>query len=224
MENIFNTLASSPLFKGIDASKLEKLFENKTYHLKKYSKNEFVAFCNDRCEKLMILISGSVRGEMTDFSDKLIKIEDMTAPAPIAAAFIFGNKNHIPVDVIANEPTTILVIPKNTLLQLLQTERIFLQNFLDNISNRAQFLSQKIRFLSFKTIREKIAHYLLTLSGKDNSAITLPGSRTEIANLFGIARPSLARVFKELEDENLIRINQKEIEILDREKLKTLLG
>ena len=223
-ENIFDILSGSPLFHGLDSLRLQKLFENKTYQIKHYNKNEYVALCNDSCEKLMILISGSVRGEMTDFSGKIIKIEDIHAPFPIAAAFVFGKNNRIPVDIIVNEPTTIMVIPKDVLLRLLQTELNFLKNFLEVISNRAQFLSQKISFLSFKTIKGKIAYYLLDLAGNERMTLSLPVSYTNLAAVFGVTRPSLARAFKELENENLIRIRQKEIYILDKEKLRILLG
>ncbi len=224
MGNIFDILSGSPLFKGMDTSRLKELFENKTYHIKKFLKNEYVAFSNDPCEKLMILISGSVRGEMTEYSGKIIKIEDIVAPSPIATAFLFGKNNRVPVDIIANEQTSIMIIPKDVLIQLLQNERIFLQNFLNVISNRAQFLSQKINFLSFKTIKEKIAYYLLDLSGSERSTFYLPVSQTSLASFFGVTRPSLARAFKELENENMILVNQKEIHIPDREKLKKVLG
>ncbi len=171
----------------------------------------------------LIVVSGSVRGEMTDFSGKKLKIEDIAAPRPLAAAFIFGRENRFPVDIIANEPASIMIIPRDVLIFLLQNSEVILKNYLNTISSRAQFLSGKIRFLSFKTIREKIANYILMHSAKDDQTFTLDQSQTELADFFGVTRPSLARTLARMEEEGMIRTKRREITILNREKLNNLL-
>jgi CRP-like cAMP-binding protein len=173
---------------------------------------------------MLIVIKGSVRGEMTDFSGKKLKIEDIVAPRPLAAAFIFGRENRYPVDIIANEPATILSIPRDVLIYLLQHSQVILQNYLNAISSRTQFLSNKIRFLSFKTIREKITHYLLNNLRKDSDTVILNQSQTELADFFGVTRPSLARAQAEMEDDGLLRVERRTITILNKEKLNKLLN
>ena len=49
--------------------------------------------------RLVILTKGSVRGEMIDYSGRLIKVEDITAPRAIAPLFLFGEQNRYPVEV-----------------------------------------------------------------------------------------------------------------------------
>ena len=87
-----------------------------------------------------------------DFSGKTIKVEDIEAPYPIAPAFLFGKNNKFPVNITANNDVELLLLPKDTVINILQTNVIFLNNFLNSISSRAQFLENKIKFLSFKTI------------------------------------------------------------------------
>jgi len=223
MENLFQLLTDNMIFRGMDGNSIENLFQQKTYRLKKYEKGEYIAHSHDECERLMIVIHGSVRGEMTVFSGKTIKIEDIGVPRPLAAGFIFGNNNRFPVDIIANEPCTILIIPKETLVLLMQQNNLVLKNYLNAISSRTQFLSNRIRFLSFKTIREKIAHYILSRSGEGRDRIMLPQSQTNLADFFGVTRPSLARAMHELELEGIIRVERREITLLDKEKLNNLL-
>lgn len=55
----------------------------------------------------MILLKGSVRGEMIDYSGRLIKVEDIIAPRAIAPLFLFGADNRYPVEVTANEATEV---------------------------------------------------------------------------------------------------------------------
>ena len=47
---------------------------------------------------------------------------------------------------------------------MLQKSEKVLVNFVDIVSSRGQFLSNKIKFLSFTTIKGKLAQYLLDLS------------------------------------------------------------
>jgi len=224
MESFFTSLSETNIFRGLKAENIAALMEGKPFRIREYAHDEYIAFSNDVCQDMLIVIKGSVRGEMTDFSGKKLKIEDIVAPRPLAAAFIFGRENRYPVDIIANEPATILSIPRDVLIYLLQHSQVILQNYLNAISSRTQFLSNKIRFLSFKTIREKITHYLLNNLRKDSDTVILNQSQTELADFFGVTRPSLARALAEMEDYGLLRVERRTITIMNKEKLNKLLN
>jgi CRP/FNR family transcriptional regulator, dissimilatory nitrate respiration regulator len=222
MENIFTELSKTNIFNGIRPDELELLLGNKPFRLKKYAQDEYVAYSRDTCHDLLIVVSGSVRGEMTDFSGKKLKIEDIHAPRPLASAFIFGHENRFPVDIIANEPAIVMIIPRDVLIFLLQKSTLVLRNYLNVISSRTQFLSNKIRFLSFKTIKEKIANYILAQHGNEHGKILLAQSQSELAEFFGVTRPSLARALAEMKEEGILLAERREITILDHEKLNKL--
>ena len=107
-------------------------------------------------------------------------------------------------ETISKKDLKLLYIPKVEFLKLMQLDQQILHNYLNAISGRAQFLSEKIRFLSFKTIRGKLIQYLIKLAGHDKNMIELPLSHQALAELFGVTRPALARVIGELEDEKVI--------------------
>ena len=71
---------------------------------------------------------------------KAIKIEDIEPPKPLAVAFIFGQNNRFPVNIIANDDSEVFLLPKESMLILLQRSAPFLKNFMNIISSRAQFL------------------------------------------------------------------------------------
>jgi len=48
-------------------------------------------------------------------------------------------------------------------------DNALLVNFLDMISNRSQFLSEKIKFLNFKTIKGKLVNFIMLKAGKDGT-------------------------------------------------------
>ena len=221
---MYSVISKSPFFKGLNPSEVESILAKVSHSIKSFSKGQTIAQREEEVKNLCIVVAGSVKGEMVDFSGRILKIEEMFAPQPIAHAFLFGERNRYPVDVIAIEDCKILFIPRAEVVRMLQQSDVILRNYLNAISNRAQFLSNKLWFLSFKTIKEKVAHYLLSLAqGEPKAIIVLPKSHQELAEFFGVTRPSLARVFAEMQDEGIITINRREISIINRNKLLVMI-
>lgn len=216
-------LCQSPIFRGISSVDLQELFNQIHYQVKKYQKNDLIAHGGEICDRLLIIQQGSVKAEMTDYSGKTIKIEDMIAPWPLATAFLFGKENRFPVTVTATSNVEMVLVAKPEFVKLLQLNALILNNYLNTISTRAQFLSQKLKFLSFKTIKQKIAHYLLEKSGDRLQTVEIQQSQGQLAEMFGVARPSLARTLGEMVQEGLIEVQRGSIKILDKERMNQLL-
>ena len=219
----YKLLITSPLFTGLSENELIVLLTHVHYQIKIFNKNEIVALAGEQALNLFIVLSGSVKGEMIDYSGKIIKIEDVEAPRPLAAAFLFGTNNKFPVTVTANDDVRMLIIPVKGFLSLMQKNSTILKNYLDNITSRSQFLSEKIKFLSFKTIKGKLAYYFMQLSSQNLHSIQLKATQQQLADLFGVTRPSLARVLGEMQQKKLILVERKTVTILNREKLKSIL-
>lgn len=220
---LFGILSHSPLFKGIDVSLLQKNVIKIGFKQRIKNKGDVFISAGDACEELIIPVQGSVKAEMVDYSGKTIKIEDIPAPKPLAAAFLFGKQNQFPVNVTALEPTEIFIMGKQSVLLLMQLESQFLKNYLNMVCNKAQFLSSKLEFLSFKTIREKLANYLLSNINQETNRVVLDKSQEELADYFGVARQSLLRLLKEFQSNGLIQFKRRNINILDRDGLLKML-
>ncbi len=137
--------------------------------------------------------------------------------------FLFANPNVFPVSVTATEHSELLFIEKNVFLELLQKNKSLLENFLSMMSDRGKFLSEKIGFLAFKTIKNKLADFILQKAREQKqTSIVLTETQQELAYYFGVARPSLARCLKLLEEEGAILSFPKNIIIRDLEMLKKM--
>ncbi len=223
-DSVVSLLTQCPLFAGIPEGELSDLLEDASCRIRAFQKGDLVARAGEKVFFQHIVISGGVKGEMIDFAGKVIKIEDIAPPRPLAAAFLFGEQNRYPVNIIASEETRILSIPRDTFLRMMQASEQVLRNFINAVSSRGQFLSAKIRFLSFSTIKGKLAQYLLDLSErKGRDLFELPHSQTQLSELFGVARPSVGRAIVELNREGIIRTSGKQVAILDRARLSSLL-
>jgi CRP-like cAMP-binding protein len=189
------------------------------YSVKKYLKGEFVARQGEICKGLYLLIKGSVRTEMIAENGVSLYIETIDAVRPLASAFIFATANNFPVDVIALEESEVLFISREDILSILQKDQDLLLRYLRYNSDKTQFLSNKIQMLSIKTIKSKLAHYILELFKAEqkikpgSSTIIMDKNQTELAAYFGVTRPSLARALGEMARDGLISVNRKTVSI-----------
>ena len=218
----FSGLIKAPLFRGLRICDIEDIINSIPHKIKKFRAGSLIAQSGEAVTSLLIVVAGTVKGEMIDYAGRVIKIEDIPAPGALASAFLFGDRNRFPVNVIAVSETVLLIIEKPDFLSLLMRNDKILVNFLDMISNRSQFLSEKIKFLNFKTIKGKLAHFLLQKSGQGNRLVRLELTQNDLADYFGVARPSVARALGEMEEEGLIQAKGKNITIIDRECLALL--
>lgn len=214
-------LSNSYLFASIEANDLLDLFSKVEMKESSFQKGDILALQDEPCNRLIILTEGSVKAEMTDPSGKVVKVEDIFAPNPLAILFLFGKQNKFPVQVSALEKTSALIIPKQSVLKMLGLNQQLLKNYLDISANFASQLSNKLYLMSFRTIRQKLAMYLLNLSNKETNSkqITLDRSQLALAEYFGVSRPSLTRELSNMMKDGLITIDKKQISIMDKNKL-----
>jgi CRP/FNR family transcriptional regulator, dissimilatory nitrate respiration regulator len=218
----YSILSGSPLFKGLSSAEIEMILKKVPCRNRKFKSGSMISQSGERVNSLIVILAGVVKGEMVDYAGRVIKIEDIPAPGALAPAFLFGNKNRFPVNVIAITDSEILIIDKSDFLKILMNNDKMLINFLDMISNRSQFLSEKIKFLNFKTIKGKLAQYILRLAGERENEIKIDRTQTDLADFFGVTRPSVARALGEMEEAGYLLVKGKRMRILNREGLEDL--
>ncbi len=221
---MFESLKASPLFKGLEIEDINSLINSSSHQIKQFSNKEVLAYAGEKVDKAMILLDGKLQGEMIDFAGNSLKIEEMEPPQMVAAAFLYGPQSAFPVNLSAISEGKMLVIFKNDFTQLLAADQRVLNNYLNIVSGKAQFLSRKITFLSFKTIKEKIAYYLLQNFKTGNQVVIINQSQKGLAEMLGVARPSLARTISEMESDQLIKWERNQVEIVDLKLLQAILG
>ncbi len=223
MENkLINILSQSDLFRNIKPVEIEFLLSNYTYTIKSYTKKDVFALAKDKVNFLMIVLEGSLIARMVSDSGKYVQIDRIKAGRAIAPAIIFATDNVFPVNVIPDENTEVLFMRKEIFLKAMQKNETLLLNFIEIVSNINGFLSKKIHTLSLKSIRGKLAEYILQLSAEQNNSdiVMLHLTRQELADKFAVARQAISRSLSELEGEGLIEVDAKRIRIKDCIRLK----
>ena len=218
---MYSVLAQSPIFKGLSETELQRIFETLTYQERRFAPEEMMISAGESTLCLYILVEGQVRGETVNPAGKTIRIEDIYAPDTFATTFLFSSKKKLMVDIVASTDCRILLIYKPELMRLFKEHPIILENFLQIISDKFVLLLKKLKFLTQKTIIEKLSSFLLTkYEETSQTSFKLEKTQQELADYFGVTRPAVARTLGELENSGIIKSSGRKIEILSLIKLR----
>ena len=215
-----NHLFLCPICRNIPVDERERFMAELTFKTKSFKKGTRIVNQGDVVNALYILLKGSVKAETVSESGAVLNIETIHAPNPLAPAFLFADNNLFPVDVVALEECEIVLVSKDSIIKQLAANETFLQGFMTFNANRVHFLSERLKILSTKTIREKLAQYIWART-KDMD-FNLDRTQTALAEYFGVTRPSLSRSLSEMIDEGIISLKGKQGKVLDLGKLKKI--
>jgi CRP-like cAMP-binding protein len=216
-------LDACPICHNLNIEDEEAFLDDLKCSFRIYSKNDLILQQGQVCEDFYMLTLGSVRTEIVSENGSIIGIETIEAPRPIGSAYLFSDNNRFPMNVVALDDVEIILIPRSEIMRLMMTNPGFMQNYLAHNANRTQYLTNRLQLLSIKTIKGKLAHYLLEQVKNLDEAFTITKNQSELADFFGVARPSLARSLSEMVQDGILEIHRKEYKILDLNRMKQLL-
>jgi CRP-like cAMP-binding protein len=142
---------------------------------------------------------------------------------------ILCNGKH-PVTAVALEDCEILFIDKEHFSSVLESSRRLSDTFLQSVSHEFTVLVNRINIFAQKSIKERLAYFLLILNDKykkpgqlaDEAEIKV--NRSDLASYTGTSLENLVRTLKEFKNKNFIRTDGKSIYINDFESLYSLTG
>ncbi len=215
-----NKVYNSPIFNGLTTIEIDLLL-NGRHSVTNYKAGELIALQGSIYHSLLIIDKGVVRGEMSSLAGNSIVIEEIEAPRIIAPAIIFASDNRFPVTVTAVNDADIVSIKESDFTKMMQADHRILHNFVRSISDRNKFLSDRVRTMSFGTIKSKIANYLLSqIKQKQNSEFDIPHTQQELADMFGVTRPALSRAISQIAETGILISHKNHFVIRDEDKLK----
>jgi|SRR6056297_779404 len=215
-------LIKNALFKGVDSP--EKLFNPSDWDFKLYDSGESVASTFDDCLNLSIIISGSVEIQNIYPSGKISSLKKLYSGDLFGESIIPGRIHSYPSDIVALEPTRLLLIRKSALLESIKRSDVLLDNYVGLLSKKLLMMNEKIKMLSLETLRKKISWFILEMYYEQNSlSVANPYNHDEMANLLGSQRPSISREISRMQKEGLIEYKRGTINIKNLNKLKGLL-
>lgn len=224
MSLIQETLTACALFANLTPTELDEIGTRSGFNIRAYPREAVVAFEEDECSALGIVAVGNIHIQRIFPSGKLLTLETFRAGDSFGEALVFSDSGVYPATLIAKEDTTVLYIARAEIVQLCTRYPTFLANFMRTLSNRILLLNSKIKSLSYGTVRQKVAHFILEEHRRQNSdLLLLISDRQELADSLGIPRPSLSRELIALKAAGWIDFNRRTIKIIDNSALEQAL-
>jgi len=209
------------LFRGIENNKIVEFLNLNDCYIEKYKKGTLIAQEGEVCRGVGIVLSGSVsvqqinpKGDVLVFNT--IKENDVFGIAP------FQSENPIyPFSFFTTKPSEVAYIPFDQIDILFEKIPLFKENYIFLLSKRIFNFKNKLQMLQHKDVRSRIIIYLSDVLKKEKTkSFNLHHSKTDIADIIGVARPSLSRELKQMEEDGLIKISGKNITIIKQEIFK----
>lgn len=172
---------------------------------------------------VIYIVSGLVKIYLQTGYDKQINISIAKSGDFLAFSSIFGENIHTYSTQAVTDAEICMIEKENLKDGLLNNPEFALQITSKNYRNERHLL-EIIKNLSYKQMRGKLASALLYLSQEDfwEEKIFEYLSRQDIADFASISTESAIKFLKEFEKEEILKLNGKDIEILDSEKLEQM--
>ncbi len=135
------------------------------------------------------------------------------------------NQRPSPVYVEALSACRVLAIPAPDLLDLLARDKRVALAMVQILSSRVLKLTDDLQGCCLQSALQRIVQYLFELKSRDHSAenrVELPASKVVIASLLNLTPETLSRWLHHLSENGLIRIDRREIHLLDGDGLKAI--
>jgi CheY-like chemotaxis protein len=128
----------------------------------------------------------------------------------------------------ALKDSEIRLIPKADFTSMLFSNRDFSIQFIKMISNKAIETERQVIEMAYNSVRKKVANALISFATQSNNSniqnIIINQSREDLAAKAGTAKETLIRTLSDFKDENLLKIEARQITITDLNILKELIG
>lgn len=127
---------------------------------------------------------------------------------------------------VAVNDMEVCFIPKEEIVRDLQNNPNFTMDILKNMATSLKEADNVIVDMAQKTVKQRLAATLLYLNDKfpkrENGAIDIHLTREDIANIIGTATESAIRLLAEFKKKELIKLQGKEIYVLNISDLKNI--
>ena len=234
MNNYLPLLQNTTLFAGLSAVELSTLLSRLGGSVRSYGKGEALVLAGEPSRRVGIVLSGELEAYRPAPGGVRIPIARVE-PGGVFGDVLGGSSLDSPVTVVASAPCEVLLFPYEKLLQpdgSTARQRLLLsdgspahqrvvQNLVRTISDKYFSLSRRIDLLVMKSLRAKVAAYLLSEAARAHSlTFSIPFSRIQLADYLNCDRSALSRELSLMQRDGLLETYKSSFKLLEPDALR----
>lgn len=168
--------------------------------IKHIKTNEVIFHEGENANYLGFVVSGTISIETYSLTGSLITFNTILPGMMFGNNLVFSSNQTYLGDVKAKVKTTLYLLSKDNLIEILQSNKAFLKEFLKAESEFTKTLNAKVKILSLNSAQERLLYYL---HYKGNKARMI--SVTSLGRELGLTREATSRTITKLIKENKIK-------------------
>lgn len=221
---IVNTLRSCQLFTGLPQPDLEQI--SAVTVLKALEKGEYLFHEGDPARGFYVVQRGAVNVHRVNAAGKEQIIHVFRTGDSFAEVALATERGY-PADARALEPTQVLLIQKDGILELLKRRPELALRMLGSMSSHLRVLVGQLEDLTLKDVETRLANWLVKRCpnpASDRPArIELTMTKRVLAAELGTVSETFSRTLAKFREQKLISVKGKTVVILSPVKLQALL-
>ena len=219
MKKYLKILKKCHLFIGIEDEKLLTMLNCLSAKVVSFDKKYTVLAEGTPAKYIGVVLTGSAQILQIDYYGNRSILGNVGPSEVFNEAFACAETKAVPVTVIANEPSEIMLIDCSHNLHTCQNNCGFHQqlifNLMKDLAGKTIMFHQRIEVTSKRTTREKLLAYLFLQAKKaDSPEFTIPFDRQELADYLEVDRSGLSAEISKLKNEGIINCNRSRFELL----------
>ncbi|HNY27377.1 MAG TPA: Crp/Fnr family transcriptional regulator, partial [Candidatus Sumerlaeota bacterium] len=214
-------LASSPLFSGLLPVHLAEVAT--IVQLRSYAGGDMLFAQDDPARGFFVIIQGEVKVCRLSPDGREQVLHLLGAGETCGEAAVFEGTCY-PATALALRKLECLYVPRAEFAQLAERQPAILLQMLALLSRRLRHFVRLVDDLSLKEVSSRLARRLLEMSVQrnDTARIHLDSTKSVLASSLGATSETLSRTFARLQARSLIKVEGREIALLDLPSLRRL--
>ncbi len=219
MKKYLSVLKKCPLFCDIEEAELLHMLGCLRAKTEFFEKKCTVFSEGTRARYIGIVLSGSVQMTQVDFYGNRSILSVIGEGQVFAEAFACAEVEELPVAVVANEPSEIMIIESARVMHSCERNcdfhRRLIFNLLKDLAKKTITFHNKIDVTSKRTTREKLIAYLMHEAKRAGSnSFDIPFDRQELADYLAVERSGLSAEIGKLRREGVLESNRKHFTLM----------
>lgn len=218
MATMYETIMDLPLFKGVSKEQVSLFLEKTNIGFRNYEPHEQILRAGDEVRMVKFVISGVVK-VIHPVGEYLLSVEEECGcGSALGAERLFGISTGYSYDVRSMGKVSILEFSKEQYINLLLSDRIYLFNFLNYVSLRAQRPVESLMEYASGDIRSRFSILISVLTHPSSKNISIMADDGALARYCSVSEDELREWKREMHASGLIEYEAGAVRILSRQQ------
>ena len=219
MKKYLEVLKTCPLFDGIGDEDLMRMLHCLGARVEFFDKKHTIFQEGTEATLIGIVLSGSTQTVQIDYFGNRSILSSYGRGEIFAEAFAAAQTKSMPVSMIANEPSVIMLISCAHILHTCENGCGFhhklIYNLMKDLARKTLILHQRSQVTSRRTTREKLLAYLnFEAKARGTRSFDIPFDRQELADYLEVDRSGLSHEISKLRAEGILESRKRHFRLI----------